>query len=659
MIGHHACARSRLPKFRANWWLGALVCGALMHSTSQGFAAPGAAALSITELKRMSVEELLNQEVMSVSRKPERWRKAASNIFLIRGQGAMAAGATTLPQVLRLAPTLFVAQSSSSHWAVNTRGFVRTNGYSNKLLVLIDGRTVYSPLFSNVFWDSQDVFVPDIERVEVISGPSGSTWGANAVNGVINILSKTAHETQGGVFYAEAGSETKRHFGVRYGGRFGKTGAFRVYAKDAAYDATLDARGADDDYDPWHFSQTGFRADWGVPQQSAWTFQGDAFRGVYENGANPETRNDGANALLRLTRHVTPDSAITARLYHDYTMRNTQGAINEHSRATDLEVQHRFVFGEHQEVIWGGNYRMMRDHITDTVGFVVLPAHLSFEQGAVFVQHQLGIREDSLRVISGYRADYNHFSGWEHQPSFRVAWDVRREQTLWMAASRTTRTPSRLDTGFYAPEQPPYFIGGGPGFVSEVLHAYELGWRAQLTKNASLTTSLFFHDYDELRSVEPTTPIVVANGVEGRSFGGEIFADWDVAPWWRLRFGYVRTEQETRLTAGSADIERGLGESSYPAHKVQLRNVFQLTRSITLWTSLRNVGAVPAFENGVKGRVPSYTELDLRLAWALKGNVELAVIGRNLLDRSHPEIGADATRREIERNVQATLKWAF
>jgi iron complex outermembrane receptor protein len=659
MIGSGVNVLRKPSKFRRQHWFVALACVVVTLSISPVFAAPGGELLSVVELKRMSVEELLNREVMSVSRKPERWRKAASNIFLIRGQGAMNAGATTLPQVLRLAPTLFVAQSSSSHWAVNTRGFVRTNGYSNKLLVQIDGRTVYSPLFANVFWDSQDVFVPDIDRVEVISGPSGSTWGANAVNGVINILSKTAHETQGGIFYVEAGSETKRHMGVRYGGRFGSTGAFRVYAKDAAYDATLDSSGVDDDRDPWHFSQTGFRADWGTSQQSEWTLQGDAFRGLYRNGASPEIRNEGANALLRLTRHVTPDSTITARIYHDYTVRDAPGAISEHSRATDLEVHHRFILGERQEVLWGGNYRMMRDRITDTVGFAILPSHLSFEQGAIFVQHQLGIDEDSIRLISGYRADYNHFSGWEHQPSFRVAWDVGREQTLWTAASRTTRIPSRLDTGFYAPEQSPYFIGGGPDFVSEVLHAYELGWRAKVAKNASLTTTLFFHDYNDLRSVEPTTPIVVANGVEGRSFGGELFADWDVTPWWRLRFGYVRTEQQTRLTMGSADLERGLGESSYPAHKVQLRNSFQLTRSVSLWTSFRNVGAVPAFEKGVTGRVPSYTELDLRLAWILKGNVELAVVGRNLLDRSHPEIGADATRREIERNVQATLKWAF
>ena len=631
--------------------------GVFLVAAGGGLAAEN--SLSVAALKRMSVEELLNQEVISVSRKPERWAQSASNVFLIRGQGALNAGATTLPQLLRLAPTLFVAQSSSSHWAVNTRGFVRANGYSNKLLVLVDGRPVYSPLFSNVFWDSQDVFMPDLDRVEVMSGPSGSTWGSNAVNGVINILSKTAHETQGGVFYAEAGTATEGHFGVRQGGRFGDTGAFRVYAKHAEYDSTLNADGVDDDLDPWRFTQMGFRADWGVAEHSEWTLQGDAFRGDYRAGAGPGVRNDGANTLLRWRRHLSPESQLTARIFHDYTKRDTQGAITETLRTTDLEIQQRLSFGENQELVWGGNYRAMRDHVEDTAGFVILPERLDFDLGGIFFQHEIGLADNAVRVISGYRAEHNHFTGWEHQPSLRVAWDLNGRATAWVSAARSTRTPSRLDTDFFAPEEPPYFVAGGPDFESEELRAYEIGLRGRLGKNASLTATVFLHDYDDLRSVEPTFPVVVANGVEGRSYGAELFLDWDVKAWWRLRFGFFRTEQSTTVKAESNDAERGLGESSFPSHQLQLRNSFRLARTVTLWTSLRHVGDVPSFENGVSGRVPAYTELDLRLAWSAREDLEFALVGRNLLDGSHPEIGLDRTRREIERSVQATLRWAF
>lgn len=615
--------------------------------------------LSTAALKQMSVEQLLEQEVLSTSRKPERWQQAPSSLFMIRGEGAQNAGATTLPQLLRLAPNLFVAQSSSSHWAVSARGFVRGNGYSNKLLVLMDGRSVYSPLFSNVFWDSQDVFVPDLDRVEVISGPNGSAWGSNGMNGVINIISKTAHETLGGVFYAEAGTETNAHFGVRHGVRFGETGAFRVYAKHADYDATLNADGVEDGLDNWTFSQTGFRADWGVSQQSTWTLQGDAFRGRFDNGTGPKAESDGANVQLRWGRILTADSHLTARVYHDYTMRHSPGAIRETSRATDFEIQHRLSYGNNQELLWGGSYRMMRDHVRDTVGFAILPADLNFDLGGLFVQHQTNFLDDSIRATLGYRAEHNHFSGWEHQPSLRVAWDAARGHMLWLSASRATRTPSRLDTGFFAPKEAPYSIAGGPTFVSEVLKAYEVGWRGRVRKDASVSATVFYHDYDDLRSVELTFPVVTANGVKGRSYGAEVFADWDVRSGWRLRVGYFHTEQETSMRAGSTDADRALGESSYPRRQLQLRNIFQLSRTVSLWTNLRSVGAVSMFENGRSDEVPAYTELDLRIAWTVSANLELALTGRNLLDRSHPEIGMDVSRREIQRSAHASVKWVF
>jgi len=301
----------------------------------------------------------------------------------------------------------------------------------------------------------------------------------------------------------------------------------------------------------------------------------------------------------------------------------------------------------------------MNDKIAETVGFAVLPANLQFGLGGIFFQHDMGFLDDWVRVTSGIRAEQNYFSGWEYQPSLRVAWDALKGSTVWVAASRATRTPSRLEAGYHAPKEPPYVIAGGPDFKSEVLQAYELGWRAQVARGASVTATVFYHDYDHLSTVEPNNPTIIANGGDGRSYGAEFFTDWDVTSWWRLRAAYFRTKQVTGLKPGSRDASLGLAESSYPAHQTTLRNIFQLRRDLTFWTNLRKVGAVPVFENEKMSEVPSYTEIDVCLSWQLRPEVELAVTGRNLLDNSHPEIGALAERREIKRNGRVTLRWEF
>jgi iron complex outermembrane receptor protein len=606
----------------------------------------------------MTVEDLLAVNVSSVSRRPEALSEAAGNVFLIRNQTVPAIGAQSLPELLRMAPNLFVAQSSSSTWAVNARGFVRSNAYSNKLLVMVDGRTVYSPLFSNVFWDSTAVFLPDLQSIEVISGPAGSTWGANAVNGVINIQSKSARDTVGNLVTLSGGTEA-RTFGVRAGTRFGSTGALRVYAQGGEYDATRDTFGRDDGYDKWHSLQTGFRSDWGSAATGEFTVQGDAFAGRFKNGAAPQTTNDNANLLARWSRDLSPDSHLWVRAYQDYSKRDTGGALTEISRATDLEFQHRIDFGRAQNFLWGADYRHMSDATAHTLGFVILPAKLQFALGSVFAQHVTPLGTDALRLTTGFRAEHNHFSGWEYQPSVKLGWHLSR-QMFWASASRATRIPSRLDTGFFAPQTPPYFVAGGPDFTSEIVRAYELGWRGRPSKDLSLTATVYYHDYDHLRSVElRATPIVVTNGVEGHSYGVELFADWDALPWWRVRLGGFTNAQRTQVKAGRTDSERGLGESSYPDYQLQFRNTFRIGDDLTLWTSLRRVAEVPGFENGAYSYVPGYTEFDTNLVWRLRPDLEVSLGGRNLLHPAHPEIGATAIRRQIPRTVQAGLRWTF
>jgi iron complex outermembrane receptor protein len=614
------------------------------------------ATVSPAKLKSMTVDELLQQDVLSVSRRPEPWALAPSNVFLISSRASSTIGALSLPDLLRLAPNLYVAQSSSYHWGVEARGFMRTNAHSNKLLVLVDGRSVYSPLFSNVFWDSTDVFIPDLDSIEVISGPSGSNWGSNAVNGVININSKSAHETVGGLFQMSAGSEGTQ-YAIRQGFNLGKTAAFRVYAKRTDYDATLSPAGSEDGYDDWHSTQVGFRADAGTEDTGALTFQGDVLIGRYAANPAPQVRNDTGNLILRYSRELSENSSFWIRAYHDYVMRDTNGALTETTRTTDVEFQYQSVLTSNQRLMWGANYRRIYDKAEESVGFVILPPRLWFNLGGAFVQHELEFADDRMQLTTGARLESNHFSGWEVQPNVRLAWH-RPRQTAWVAVSRASRIPSRLDTGFFLPETPPYTVAGGPNFTSERLTAYELGWRGQPAKGLALTATVYCHDYDQLRTVEPTTPIVEANGGRGRSYGTELFMDYDVTPQWRLRAGGFVMRQENWLEPWSADLEGGVGEDSFPGYQAYLRNTFRLTRNVDLWLGLRRVGEVDAHEDG-GGTVPAYTDLDACLRWRFRPRYELALAGRNLLDRSHPEIGGLAVRREVQRNVYATLRYEY
>lgn len=627
------------------------------------FLAPAAAQvagaeplLDASELKRLTVEQLLQQEVVSVSRRPEALRGTASNVYLISGEAARAVGATTLPELLRLAPSFFVAQSSSYHWGVNARGFMRTNAHSNKLLVLIDGRTAYLPLFSNVFWDSTDAFIPDLDSAEVISGPGGSNWGSNAVNGVINIRSKSAHDTLGGLVQVTAGTNGLQG-AWRQGFKVGAGGAMRVYAKHTERDASFSSTGADDDHDRWQTNQAGFRADWGKADAGELTVQGDWLSGRYDALPMPAVRNDAGHLLARWGRSLSADSSVWLRAYYDYSMRDSSGTLLEETRTADVEFQHSVAFADSQQLLWGANYRRIVDTATEGVGLVILPERLGMSLASVFGQHEVRWAGDELRLTSGLRFEHTHFTGWEYQPSVRLAWQ-RARNTVWAAAARVTRTPSRIEKGFFAPEEPPYFIAGGPEFVSEVVKSYEVGWRGNLARGLALTTTLYYHEYDGLRSVEPGPPVIQANGVAGRSQGFEWFLDYDVTRFWRFRAGGFVMDQDTWVKPGSRDLEGGNGEGSFPAHQVFVRSNFRLGSKVDLWLSLRRIGEVPAYEDG-NGIVPAYTSLNAHLSWRVRPGLQLALVGRNLLDESHPEIGGLAARREIRRSLAASVRWEY
>jgi iron complex outermembrane receptor protein len=617
----------------------------------------------VTQLKKLSLEELMDIEVTSVSKHPERLSETASAIQVITQEDIRRSGATRLPEALRLASNLEVAQIDSRQWAISARGF--NSPFSNKLLVLIDGRAVYTPLFAGVFWDVQDTLLEDIDRIEVISGPGATLWGANAVNGVINIITKQAKNTQGPLLLGGGGTELRGFGGVRYGGALASNLRYRVYGKYFDRDSSVlpDGRDANDD---WHIGQGGFRMDWDASESNAFTVQGDGYDGRISQAGADEIDVRGANVIGRWSHTFSDDSDLQLQLYYDRTHRDIPGVIAEDLDTYDVDFQHRFPLGERHDVVWGLGYRLIEDDVSNTENVAFLPPQISRQWFSGFVQDEIALMKDRVHLTLGTKIEHNDYTGFEFQPSGRLAWRLSEQQTLWSAVSRAVRTPSRVDREFFQlqPGSPDFLIVGGPDFESEELLAYELGYRVQPFSRLALSLAAYYNDYDDLRSQEqvspPTAfPVVVANGLEGESYGAELTADYRITDWWRLRAGYTELRIDLHPKPGSTDMTRGRNESNDSKHHVSLRSLLDLPGHWELDAAFRYVSRID------NQQVPAYGELDVRLGWRPTPELEFSIIGQNLLHDDHAEFGALANtrgeiiRREIERGVFAKLLWRF
>src|SRR5213593_5305657 len=433
-------------------------------------------SLTAEALKKLSIEQLMNLQVTSVSKRPERLSQTASAIQVITQEDIRRSGASSLPEALRLAANLQVAQLDSRQWAISARGFNSTT--ANKLLVLIDGRTVYTPLFSGVFWDVQEVPLADIDRIEVISGPGATLWGANAVNGVINVITKDAKDTQG--FLLAGGGGTEQHgFGtVRYGAALGSSVRARIYGRGFDRDATALPSGQDA-ADDWHLEQGGFRMDWEASRASRVTVQGDLYDGRIAQDSGGDIAVSGGNVIAKWSHTLSERSSLAAHLYYDRTDRDIPGVFGEDLDTYDVDLQHRARVGARHEVVWGLGYRLINDRVVNSSGLAFLPSHVARQWFTGFVQDEIALVPNRLHVALGTKIEHNDYTGFEIQPSGRVSWTVSPSGTLWAAVSRALRTPSRIDRELFAPGQPPYFLAGGPDFHSEKLLAYELGYRQQ------------------------------------------------------------------------------------------------------------------------------------------------------------------------------------
>jgi iron complex outermembrane recepter protein len=505
----------------------------------------------------------------------------------------------------------------------------------------------------------QDTLLEDVDRIEVISGPGATLWGANAVNGVINVITKSTKDTQGLLVEGGVGTELRGFGGVRYGGSLSSNLYYRVYGKYFDRDSTVLPDGRDAAKD-WYMGQGGFRLDWDASGADLLTLQGDIYDGrVPQPEPNGDTSVAGGNIIGRWSHTFSEDSDFKLQLYYDRTHRNVPGIFAENLNTFDMDFQHRFPLGARNAIVWGLGYRLTEDEMANTPALAFLPARLSLQLFSMFVQDEIALVKDQLHLTVGTKLEHNDYTGFEVEPSGRLAWKVTERQTVWGAISRAVRTPSRIDKDFFVPGTPPYtFLQGSTNFVSEELLAYELGYRIQPHPRLSLSLAVYYNDYDNIRSVEEVNPpasfpAVIANGQKGESYGVELTAEYRVTDWWRLRAGYTELQLHIWPKPGSTDRSDGSAESNDPNHQASLRSSWDLPGHLEFDADFRYVSQI------VNQGVPAYEELDVRLAWRPTPKLELSIVGQNLLHDHHPEFGALASRQEIQRGVYGKVTWRF
>ena len=601
-------------------------------------------------LKQLSLEELFDLEVTSVSMKPEPVSKTAAAVHVVTADDLHRTGVLSIPEALRYIPGVEVARVDSRSYAITARGFNGT--VANKLLVLMDGRSVYTPLYSGVFWDVQDAFIEDVEQIEVIRGPGATVWGANAVNGVINIISKSAANTQGFLVTGGAGNVERGFGGVRYGGTFGPETFFRVYAKDYDRGPSLHTDGTEVG-DASRMWQGGFRADWTPTTSEGLTVQGDLYgSSIDRRGADPSVLS-GGNALAKWTKRFSGHSNFQVQAYYDRTKRDIPSTFGETLNSYDLTLNHRFVPAARHDVVWGLGYRLTSDDARNTTALAFLPPRLDHRLYTGFLQDELTLAANRLYLTLGSKIEHNDYTGFEYQPGVRVAWTPAPEHTIWGAVSRAVRAPSRIDRDLFVPGQPPYFLVGDSTFESEVLDAFELGYKGQPTSELTTSIATFYNVYDKLRTLETGTPLHLGNGLDGRTYGVEVEAAWQASSRIRMSAGYTLLRLILDVEATSTDTGSEKQEGDSPRHQAFIRSSLDLPHAVALDVSVRFVDQLR------NQQVPSSTVCDARLAWKPAKSAEVAVVGQRLFDPKQPEFGAPSARREIGRSIYGKVSCLF
>lgn len=657
-----------------------------------GSSSPGPATASATpkgdpsrpKLTDLTLEELMNVETTSVTRKPQRRQDAPAALYVITREDIRRSGVRTIPDALRMVPGVHVARVDANKYAVGIRGF--TARLSRAIMVNIDGRNVYTPFSAGVQWEEKDILLDDVERIEVIRGPGGTLWGANAVNGVINITTRSSKDTRGALAKAGAGTEERGFFDARYGDAISEDWTWRAYGKlfnrDPGYHATTD------DWDDWKQGQMGFRSDLDATANDVVTVQGDFYHGVagervnvpsftapFNEARSGDARLAGGNLLGRWVRTFSKDSDLIVTAYWDHTYRRSQ-IFREDRDTYDGEFQHRFPLplGVPQEVIWGGQYRVSQGSSPDVVDTVTFdPTSRTDHLVSGFVQDEIAIVPETLKLWIGTKVEYNSYSGFEVQPSGRIALYPAPRHTIWAAASRAVRTPTRVehDLALSVALDPAGTtfarVVSDKDWDPEILVAYEGGYRFQVLEALALDLAGFAYRYDELLSVETgapfaepgppprlVVPFVLANTLAARTYGGEVGASFSATDWWQLHGTYAYLNLELRRIRGGTDsrTERQV-EGSSPQNQATLRSYMDLPKNFELDAFLRYVDSLPS--QGVRHSFA----LDLRLGWRPTEQTEIAIVGQNLIDGKHPEFGGSPETVEVQRGFYAAVTWRF
>lgn len=668
------------------------------NSLDQGTPQKSKNTQNLPRLAPLGLEKLMEIEVTTVTRTESTVGQSAAAVFVITQEDIRRSGATTIAELLRRVPGMTVTRMDANKWAISSRGF--TERFGNKLLVQIDGRTVYNPVFTGVFWDVVEYPLEDIDRIEVVRGPGASVWGSNAVNGVINIITKSSNTTQGGLVTAGGGTEEHGFGTMRYGGEARKNTTYRLYAK--GFDRDEQFSGTVSPHDHWWGTSAGMRFDLQATAKDLVTFQGDYVHSVADRrderpmvtlpfrflNLEKETTDDW-NILGRWTRQLSENSSFSLQAYWERFKRTSSNSIQYLLYDLyDLDLQHQFRIGNRQRITYGFGYRLidsLRRPSDHDNGFVLnyddLTRHTQLF--SAFIQNEISLVPDKLTLLLGSKFEHNDHSGFEIQPNVRLLWAPTARQSAWVAISRAVRTPSigednailtllpRQGTTTFLQFQP------SPNLKSEELWAYELGYRMQATDRFSFDLALFYNDYDKLRSTTTAAPftgpggttlipVLFENRLRGEAYGVELATNWRLTEWWKLYAAYSFLRIQLHRGAGLPESSEA-AEGQSPRNQVYLQSSWDIAENWELDLISRFVDSLsgfnPAGTPGANNTITSYFSLDARLGWTPQKNLTIEIVGQNLLDDHHPEFGTSplilSPEVEIQRGVYGKATWKF
>ncbi len=643
---------------------------------------------SLEQLKAMSLESLMDVTVYSSGHKNQQLSDVSSATYVITKEDIRRSGSRTLPDLLRGVPGLHVANIDGHTWAISARGF---NGvFSNKLLVMIDGRSIYTPLYSGVYWDTQDTFLHDIERIEIIRGPGATIWGANAVNGVINIITSDTIQTDSGYLATGIGSVDTNSQDIRFG-QSGKQFAYRIYGKrlerdnfDHYNNSTSEA------YDNLHNRQAGFRFDWDSKLNTKMTLQGDIFSNkanqllTYDVVSLPllyeDVRSRGGNLMATWEIQESSTSQWTIKNYIDRFLRE-DGYFNQRRTTVDLRINNQRELNAQHEVVWGVEYRYSKDHLitSNEEAFTITPTSAAEELFSIYLQDEWRIKPDLFNLIPGLKIEHNDYTGYEIQPSLKAIWTPSAAQSIWASISRAVRTPSRTENGLSAiintPDQT-IPTAAGPVTVptyaslqrstedhSEKVIAYELGMRSQITTDISLDTAIFYNDYDEIRSIAVNSyeysngtlniPVSFDYRTKGYTYGFETSMVWQVINAWRLNLNYSWLKIKLDSPENIIDLFFENINESTPEHQVSLNSRVDLPYALELDTTFYYFSSIHD--------TPAHLRTDIRLGWLPTTNWEFSIKGENIFDHSYREYPANfgVISSQVPRSWYAQARYYF